>query len=123
VIADLTKPKLDAAKLRTADFGQLCDYLEKLGYLIRQSAAFDRLDVARLISNAIKHGEGASFDALADKRPDLFPEHQAYAQHLKPGTRPDVEDLRVGIVEFDQTASAISLIWPEMETAISPAPR
>jgi hypothetical protein len=119
VIAAFIRPQ--PPKLQAANFGQLCGYLESLGYQIKQSAGFDHLDVARLISNAIKHGEGVSFDELASRRPDLFPEHQAYARHLKPGTRPDMEDLRVRVVEFDQTVSAISMIWPEMENAVSPA--
>ncbi len=120
VIGDLMKPKPEAAKLRFADFNQLCDHLERLGYLIRQRPGFEDLYIARLISNAIKHGGGASFDELVTRRPDLFPEHQEYARHMRRGTRPDVEDLRVGIVEFDQIVSAISIIWPEMRDGISP---
>jgi hypothetical protein len=121
VIAAFTKPRLETIRLQGANFKFLCDCLEKLGYPIRQSEGFDSLNVARLISNAIKHGEGPGFIELADRRPDLFPGHQAIARHQKPGTRPDTEDLRVGPLEFDQTVSAISMIWPELEEAISPA--
>jgi hypothetical protein len=121
VIGDLMKPKLEAARLQRTDFAGLCDYLKKLGYQIGHSAGFVGVNTARLISNAIKHGEGASFVELANMRPDLFPEYQEYARHLNPGTGPDMEDLRVSVVEFDHAAAAIAMIWPEMEEAISPA--
>jgi len=119
VIGDF-KPKLAAKALQRADFKRLCNYLEKLGYPIRQSAAFDDLDIARLITNAIKHGEGDSFNELAERRPNLFPEYQTYSRSLGPEARPNVEDLRVGVREFDLSVSAISVIWPELEDAISP---
>ena len=120
VIDAFTKPKLKASKLQSAKFDELCDHLQKIHYQIKQSTGFDRLHTAHLISNVIKHGEGNSFEKLVRKRPDLFPGHQAFAGALKHGARPDVEELRVGIVEFDEMVSAISMIWPEMENTISP---
>ena len=70
VIDDLLLPK--PSKLQNAKFNELCDYLGRLGYQIKQSTKFDDLCIARLISNAIKHGDGNSFDELLCKRPDLF---------------------------------------------------
>jgi hypothetical protein len=118
VIQAFIVPRPEPRKLQKADFDKLCTYLERLGYQIKQSAGFDHLDTARLISNAIKHGEGCSFDKLVIKRLDLFPQNEAYDWRLKPGARPDVEDLRVGMVEFNRAVSAISTIWPEIEEAI-----
>ena len=117
VIQAFLKPKLTTPK---ADFTKLCGYLEGIGYEIKQSVWFDELNTARLIANAIKHGEGTGFDALANKRPDLFPEYQKYALDMKRSMQPNVEDIRIGFVEFDMAVSAISMIWPEMEGAISP---
>jgi len=119
VVAAFKRPQ--PPKLSTAKFEKLCCYLVQLGYQIKQSAGFDHLDTARLISNAIKHGNGPSFSELATKRPDLFPEHPAYVLGRKPGTRPRMDVLRVGVVEFDQAVAAISMISPEIEKAIRPA--
>lgn len=123
VIGDFTTPKMDARKLQNLKFDQICSRLDALGYSIRQSGGFEGLDVSRMIANAIKHGEGASFTELAEKRPDLFPEHQKWLRHLKAGAQPDLDDLKIDVAEFDKSVAAISLIWPELEKAVTEASR
>lgn len=119
VVGVFTTPALNDYELHKADFKHLCDYVERLGYSIRQSSAFADVDVGRLISNAIKHGEGPSCSNLASKRPDLFTERRAVAGYRKAKIRLNVDDLRVGVAEFDQVVLAISTIWPELKAAVS----
>ncbi len=119
MVGAFTKPAIIESKLSKADFAWLCGRLANFGYPIEQSAGFDGVDVARLIANAIKHGEGPSCSCLSSKRPDLFVEQHPNSKDLKAKIPLNVEDLRVGVIEFDQAVSAISTIWSELKAAVS----
>ncbi len=116
MVGAFTKPAIIESKLNKANFACLCSHLANLGYQIEQSAG---VDVARLIANAIKHGEGDSCRLLSSKRPDLFVEQHRNSKDLKAKIPLNVEDLRVGVIEFDQAVSAISTIWSELKAAVS----
>lgn len=123
VISVFEEPKSSTKKNQNAKFESLCANIEKLNYPIRLCAGFEGLNLGRLIANAIKHGIGPSFEELAEKRPDLFPDHHKRIRPHMPDKLPDADDLRVGVTEFDLVAEAIGLIWPELEDSIAPGTR
>ena len=64
----------DAAAMRvwSADFPQIAELLESLGWLIGSTEYFQRLDACRLVVNVYKHGKGKSLDDLRLRYPEYL---------------------------------------------------
>jgi len=103
-------PKL-LAKLERKDFNGLCGLLERLGFDVKQCAAFAGLETARMISNTVKHGEGREFCTLITRHPEVVAGFKPSRWRKDP--RPD--DLRFTVGEFDAAAAAIGEIWVAFE--------
>jgi hypothetical protein len=61
-----------AQKIWSANFGQIAELLENLGWNISSSGYFHQLDACRLVVNVYKHGKGKSLEDLKDKYPDYL---------------------------------------------------
>lgn len=75
------EPTLIAAVWR-ANFDDIFELLEGLGFNARSDSFFYDLDLCRLIVNVYKHGDGVSFDTLRDAHPKYL------------GVRPETDDDR-----------------------------
>ena len=114
-ILELVPSKVYQDRLDRADFAVLCALVEATGFQISKCVAFDGLDTSRLITNAIKHGDGTSFRNLAIKRHDLI--------HGPVGVRignlaPRHQDLRLSRTEFDATVTDIENVWQAYAAAL-----
>ena len=61
-----------AQKVWSADFGQIAELLESLGWNISSADYFRQLDACRLVVNIYKHGKGKSLDDLKQKYPEYL---------------------------------------------------
>lgn len=104
-----------ALKVWSADFGQIADLLESLGWKIRNASYFRKLDACRLVVNVYKHGEGKSLDELK----------QSYTEYLSDpfsgdgGAFSDMKyrdytHLRVNDDQFQAFADAIVAFWNDV---------
>jgi hypothetical protein len=55
-----------------ANFAQIIESLEEMGWSVRSAAFYGDLDRARLIAAVVKHGDGKSCDELIAVAPELF---------------------------------------------------
>lgn len=60
------------AKIWSVDFGKLADLLESLGWKVRSTKYFEKLDACRLVVNVYKHGEGNSLNDLKKNYPEYL---------------------------------------------------
>ena len=77
--------------------------IHRIRYKVVQN--FMNLEIANLITNTIKHGDGLAKRKLETLRPDLFREIRSK------------KVLRVDLSHFDTTAATIDKIWSEYEKA------
>jgi len=61
-----------AFKVWTVDFRKLTDLMASLGWKLRDTGYFDKLDACRLVVNVYKHGKGNSLDELKSNHPDYL---------------------------------------------------
>src|SRR5699024_9534601 len=61
-----------------ANFEQIMDMLEWLGWNIKTQDYYSKLNECRLVTNVYKHGDGASFDSLRSNYPEYFPVNTNY---------------------------------------------
>jgi hypothetical protein len=61
-----------AAKIWAANFDQIIDLLESLGWSLRSTDFFGKLDACRLVVNVYKHGKGSSLDDLKARFLEYF---------------------------------------------------
>lgn len=111
---------LTAEKIWKANFSDLADLLEGLGWKIRTTGYFKLLDACRLVVNVYKHGKGTSLDDLKQHCPEYLPDPNA-------GTRLawasidflDHTDLKVSDVQFQAFSDAIVSFWKDVPANIS----
>ena len=101
-----------ALKVWSADFIQIAELLESLGWKISSADYFDRLDVCRLVVNVYKHGKGKSLDDLKQKCPDYLDDPFSGSG----GAFSDVEfrdhtHLKVTKDQFQAFSDAIVAFW------------
>jgi hypothetical protein len=61
-----------AQKIWSANFTQLAELFESVGWLVSGSNCFLTLDACRLVVNVYKHGEGSSLEYLKQKYPEYL---------------------------------------------------
>ncbi len=116
IVRELGKgPWDEISKKKTVDewtFENLRGLLELVGFDIRERGFFRDLNVLRLITNTVKHGDGISCRELADEAPELF-------DRMMHDTAPSLfslkaADLSLEPKHFDQFAKAVVDFWHEM---------
>lgn len=99
------------SKIWSVDFEQIVDFLESLGWIIRDEKYFGKLESCRLVTNVYKHGDGKSFQDLKEKHPE-------YLAGLPGGTESrlltrciDHTDLKVSDKQITDFSDAIVAFW------------
>jgi hypothetical protein len=103
-----------AAAIWRADFDQLLDLLESIGWKIRDKAFYQDLDACHLVVNVYKHGQGVSLSRLQEK----YPEYVADVFRRALGERPwrtdlwtSHKDLKVQDDQIEAFSRAIVEFW------------
>lgn len=91
-----------------ANFSNLLDLFEGLGWQIKSKDYYTSLDKCRLVVNAYKHGHGLAFDAIRDKYPEFISSGQNDDRYLKYA---DFTSLKVDINHIDKFSEAITSFW------------
>lgn len=104
-----------AQKVWSADFGQIADLLESLGWKFCGQGYYAKLDACRLVVNVYKHGEGKSLDDLKHKYPEYLEEPFSGSG----GTVSDMKyrdhtHLKVSDDQFQAFADAIVAFWRDV---------
>jgi len=104
----------DAAALKvwSADFGQIAELLESLGWKISSTDYFRQLDASRLVVNVYKHGKGRSLEDLKQNYPEYLDDPFSGSG----GAFSDVEHrdhthLKVSKDQFQAFSDAIVAFW------------
>lgn len=102
-------------KVWSADFGQIADLLESLGWNIRITDYFRVLDACRLVVNVYKHGEGKSLDELKSSFPEYIDDPFDGSGGTFSGTNyRDHTHLKVSDEQFQAFSDAILAFWRDV---------
>ena len=104
----------DAAGLKvwSADFVQIAELLESIGWQIRSADHFKMLDACRLVVNVYKHGKGKSLEDLKQKYPEYLDDPFGGSSAAFPGAEHrDHTHLRVSDDQFEAFSDAIVAFW------------
>lgn len=102
-------------KVWSADFGQIADLLESLGWDIRRADYFRTLDACRLVVNVYKHGEGKSLNELKKNYPDYLDDPFGGSGGVFSDVKHrDHTHLKVSDGQFHAFADAIVAFWREV---------
>lgn len=101
-----------ALKVWSADFLQIAELLEALGWPIRSTACFQSLDACRLVVNVYKHGKGKSLDDLKLKYPEYLRDtFSAVSGGFSGSEHRDHSDLKVSDAQLQAFSDAIVSFW------------
>lgn len=101
-----------ALKVWSADFGQIAELLESLGWNISSTDYFCQLDACRLVVNVYKHGEGKSLDDLKKKDPEYLDDPFSGSGGAFSGVEHrDHTHLKVTKDQFQAFSDAIVAFW------------
>jgi hypothetical protein len=104
-----------SAKVWSADFAQIADFLESFGWNIRAMEYFRTLDACRLVVNVYKHGEGKSLDELRENFPEYLDDpFRGSGVALSDTKYRDHSHLRVSDAQFQAFSDAISSFWRDV---------
>ena len=102
-------------KVWSADFHQIADLLESLGYKILSADYFRTLDACRLVVNVYKHGEGKSLADLKQNYPEYLDDPFKGAGGAFSGTEyRDHTHLKVSDEQFQAFSDAIVAFWHDV---------
>lgn len=102
-----------ALEIQRAGFAKLVETLTELSFAVRDQSFFDNFETVSLIANTCKHGEGPSFERLADKAPELLRGPYPVVLPTPIGVpRPD--DLWINAETFAEKAHSIEQFWHAM---------
>src|SRR5699024_8250574 len=91
-----------------ANFEQIMDMLEGLGWNIKTQDYYNKLNECRLVVNVYKHGAGASFDSLRAHFPEYFPISNTHSYSLN---YTDSTSLTMNIKQLEAFSNAIVSFW------------
>jgi hypothetical protein len=99
-------------KIWTADFGQISELLDSIGWRIHSTDYFRLIDACRLVVNVYKHGLGNSLDDLKEKYPEYLhdPLNGMGFDFLGKDLR-DHTNLKVSDDQFQAFSEAIVAFW------------
>lgn len=102
-------------KVWSADFGQIVDLLDCLGWKIRGARYFPTLDACRLVVNVYKHGEGKSLVDLKQDYPEYLDDPFQGAGGVISGVEyRDHTHLKVSDAQFQAFSDAIVAFWQDV---------
>jgi hypothetical protein len=104
-----SKKQID--KIHRSNFHDLIDTLEEFGFLVKEQSFFDDLDIVRVVANTCKHGEGRSFEELANKAPELLRGRYKLESLLH---SPHPDDLWIDDQKFADLERAVEQFWHAM---------
>lgn len=102
-------------QLWNKDIGKIIELFEGMGWEIKKSKFYDKLDACRLIVNVYKHGNGNSLDALKIKYPKYLEDplkqnNIGYSTDLK---YLDYQNLSITDDDFLEFSKAITDFWEQ----------
>lgn len=102
-------------KVWSADFGDIADLLECLGWKIRSTRYFATLDACRLVVNVYKHGEGKSLVDLRHKYSEYLADpFQSAGGSISGFEYRDHTHLKVSDEQFQAFSDAIVTFWQDV---------
>lgn len=102
-------------KVWSADFSQIADLLESLGWKIRSADYFDMLDACRLVVNVYKHGKGKSFDDIRARFPEYLDDpFKSIDDQLSDFKYLDHTYLKISDGQFQAFSEAILAFWRDV---------
>jgi hypothetical protein len=103
------------SKVWSADFGQIADLIESLGWNVRNANYFCMLDACRLVVNVYKHGEGKSLDELKNSFPEYLKDpFNGSGNNISGARYCDHTDLKVSDDQFQAFSGAILAFWNDV---------
>mgnify|MGYP007008284786 CR=1 FL=1 len=117
--AKLNDPEAEVESVNLNDFGKIRDHFKSSGWDLEVQDFYKKLNQLRLVTNAVKHGPGASMNKLWHKYPNLFwPYNQA--SYLLPEDLPtepaDANTLDLTTEHFREYAGAVEAFWKAVPT-------
>jgi hypothetical protein len=107
------------AKIWSVDFGKLADLLESLGWMVRSTKYFVKLDACRLVVNVYKHGEGNSLNDLKKNYPEYLPDPLSHiVDSFSDFDFIDHTHLSVTDEQFQALSDAIVAFWKDVPEKI-----
>lgn len=111
-ILDWHRGDTAALKVWSADFGQIADLLESLGWDVRGKDYFRTLDACRLVVNVYKHGKGKSLEELRSRFPEYLDDPlKNFDGALSDTGRLDHTHLKVSDAQIQAFAEGIQEFW------------
>jgi hypothetical protein len=107
-------PKQEMTDLYLGTFAQIRDEFEKLGWSLETQDCYKKLNQLRLVTNAVKHGDGDSRTRLWRKFPRLFwpYNHDSYPIPEDVPTVPTAANtLELTPEHFKEYAEAVEAFW------------
>lgn len=103
------------SKIWLVNFGQLAELLESLGWKLRTTDYFLKLDACRLVVNVYKHGEGKSLDNLKVSFPEYLDDPFKNCGSALSDTRYlDHTHLKISEDQFQGFSDAILAFWHDV---------
>ncbi|MBN8517756.1 MAG: hypothetical protein J5X22_11265 [Candidatus Accumulibacter sp.] len=106
-------------KVWSADFGDIADLLECIGWQIRCTRYFPTLDACRLVVNVYKHGEGKSLVDLRQKYSEYLDDpFQSTFGCISGFEFRDHTHLKVSDEQFQAFSDAIVAFWQDVPESV-----
>ena len=128
LIRDLSfYPQKIKDQLWSKDIGKVIELLEGMGWEIKKSSFYEKLDACRLIVNIYKHGNGKSLDDLKAKYPKYLEDPLKQQRGVANLKYLNYQHLKITDEHFLEFAQAITDFWQQapkiiMQSDISKIP-
>ncbi len=104
-----------ALKVWSADFVQIAEFLESIGWKLCSTDYFRSLDACRLVVNVYKHGAGKSLDDLKQKYPEYLDDpFNGWGGAFSGVDHRDHSQLKVNEQQLQAFSDAIVAFWREV---------
>ncbi|CAN7727147.1 MAG: hypothetical protein E5X49_17090 [Mesorhizobium sp.] len=108
-----------AAKMWSVNFDQIAELLECLGWPVRTTDYFSKLDACRRVVNVYKHGKGDSLDDLKSRYPEYLPDpFEGSGRALSNLEYRDHTHLKVSDDQLQAFSDAIVSFWQNVPESI-----
>lgn len=94
-----------------ANFSQIVDLLEGLGWEVKSKPYHAELDKCRLVVNAYKHGDGGAFKTIKERHPEFI---RAIGSDLDFSDFADYSDLVVTDQQIEGFSNAVIEFWQDV---------
>ncbi|QND60167.1 hypothetical protein [Mesorhizobium huakuii] len=107
------------AKVWSADFGKIAGLLESLGWRIRSTDYFTKLDACRLVVNVYKHGDGPALKDLKLKHPEYLEDRLSGSGLPWTFDLVDYTNLKVSDDQLQAFSDAIVAFWRDVPDSVA----